>query len=101
MTNDTVDEREHRAAQQLAGSLQWPAAQCAPHLCSSVSLQAVSTKSVAQDLIDINKTLRFAKGCAEVPLRFERLGNVKDLRREDIPMDRLRHGETARPRSVT
>eukprot|EP00959_Pyramimonas_sp_CCMP1952_P291731 6102080-Pyramimonas_sp.AAC.1 len=45
------------------GSLAWPSNQAAPHLqcCVSLGQGTINEGSTAQDLVDANKTMRFAK----------------------------------------
>ena len=81
-SNSAVTASEYSHMQGLAGSLQWPAAQCFPALSASVSLQAAHADSTVQDVLELNKTLRFAKRNHEAHLKFVKIG----------PLDLLRFG---------
>ena len=66
--------REVSSLRSLIGALQWPAAQCCPHLSATVSfLQAKMSKAVVMDLLEANRALRFIKNCADLKLQFESL----------------------------
>ena len=65
----------------LLGGLAWPANQTQPHLAASVSLaQASSSGATVGDLLDANKTLRYAKETADVPLTIRGHGPLDQLR---------------------
>ncbi|CAE7764314.1 unnamed protein product [Symbiodinium sp. KB8] len=66
MVTDTLDEREVGKLRSLLGALAWPATQCIPMLSASVSLmQASMSAPTVGDLLEANKTLRFAKEAVE------------------------------------
>ena len=66
-------------ARGLIGALQWPAVQGMPPLAASVSILASEVaRPTVQLLLDLNKTLRFAKSLADVPLRMARVTDSLD-----------------------
>ena len=62
---DDLSMQEISKYRALIGALQWPSTQGLPMLAASASLQAG-----VQDLMDLNKTLRFAKQVGDVTLKF-------------------------------
>ena len=69
-----VNEREISKIRALIGALQWPAGQGCPWLNASVSLQAGRVSDADVNLmIDLNKTLRFAKENASIALTMHSL----------------------------
>lgn len=53
----------------LIGALQWPAGQGCPHLCASTSIIAANVNKGDFEIVnDLNKTLRFAKSAADLPI---------------------------------
>ena len=55
----------------LIGALQWPSTQGLPMLAASTSLQAGCLKDgTVQDLLDLNKTLRFGKSVGDTTTKF-------------------------------
>ena len=79
-TNAKVNSKEYSQMQGLAGSLQWPAAQCFPTLPAFVSLKAVHADSTIQDIVELNRTLRFAKQNGDLSLLFTRAGPLGEMR---------------------
>ena len=79
-SNEKVNHSELTRMQGLAGSMQWPAAQCFPALAASVSLQAATAESTIQDIVELNKTLRFAKENCDLQLLFIKTGPLEQLR---------------------
>ena len=66
MVGDVLDEREVAKLRSLLGALAWPATQCIPMLSASVSLmQSAMSAPTVNDLLEANKTLRFAKETVE------------------------------------
>ena len=65
----------------LNGSLQWPAAQTMVCLAASVSFsQSAASQPTIGDLLEANKTLRFAKANGDVGLRYKKTCELTDLR---------------------
>ena len=63
---DQLEETEVAKLRSLLGALAWPATQCLPMLSASVSLlQASMSSPTVADIIEANKTLRFAKECVD------------------------------------
>ena len=84
MVNDPCDEREQRQLRALVGALAWPAHQCLPQLCASVSLlQAATSSPFIKDINEANKLLRYAK---------ETSREFKYRIRDHGPFDSLRIG---------
>ena len=79
--NDPCDATEHRQFRALIGALAWPANQCTPELCASISLlQASASGPCVKDLLEANKVLRFAKEAAQQHLfRIRSHGSLADL----------------------
>eukprot|EP00959_Pyramimonas_sp_CCMP1952_P289670 6058256-Pyramimonas_sp.AAC.1 len=62
------------------GSLAWPSNQAAPHLQCSVSLGQgrINEGSTVQDLVEANKTLRFANANSDVCQVFPKICDDPD-----------------------
>ena len=64
--DEFLNPSEVSKARALIGALQWPAGQGCPHLCASASINAANINKARVDLLlDLNKTLRFAKSSAD------------------------------------
>eukprot|EP00435_Cladocopium_sp_Y103_P052293 s2273_g16.t1 len=73
--------KEQSQLRGLLGGLAWPANQTQPHLAASVSLaQAASASASVAELLDANKTLRYAKETSDIHLRIRAHGRLEDLR---------------------
>ena len=65
----------------LLGSLQWPAIQSSPHIQASTSLlSGEMSTGLSAPLLEANKLLKFSKANSDVHLKFNPLGELKDLR---------------------
>ena len=68
---DEVSPAEVSKSRALIGALQWPSSQGLPMLSASVSLQAGAViGGTIQDILDLNKTLRFGKAHSDVNIKF-------------------------------
>eukprot|EP00435_Cladocopium_sp_Y103_P013878 s2359_g3.t1 len=73
--------KEQSQLRGLLGGLAWPANQTQPHLAASVSLaQAASASASVAELLDANKTLRYAKETSDIHLRIRAHGRLEELR---------------------
>ena len=69
-----LDPGELRQYMGLIGAMQWPAAQSMPHGAASISLlQARSKGATTADATEANKTLRFLKENADIPMKFSKI----------------------------
>ena len=69
--DDKLSPSELSKMRALIGALQWPSTQGLPMLAASTSLQAGCLKDgTVQDLLDLNKTLRFGKAIGDTPIKF-------------------------------
>ena len=82
MVNDACADKEHKQLRALLGALAWPAHQCVPQLCASVSiLQSASSSPLIKDVNEANKLLRFAKNVTkEYKMTFHAHGDLSSLR---------------------
>ena len=81
--NDDCTPKEKHHYRALCGVMQWPTAQSSMHGAATVSLsQARTNQCKVQDLLELNKALRFMKNNADIPLRFAKVadGVYKKLR---------------------
>ena len=68
-----LTDYEKTKARGLLGAIQWPGAQGVPSLLASASIQASEiAANMGESLLNLNKTLRFAKANAETSLRMTR-----------------------------
>ena len=66
---DSMTSAEVSKARGLLGALQWPATQACPHLNASVSLLAADISGgKVKVMLELNKTLRFAKQASDFKL---------------------------------
>ena len=81
MVNDACTDREHKQLRALLGALAWPAHQCVPQLCASVSiLQSASSSPMIKDINEANKLLRFAKNVTkDYKMTFHAHGDISSL----------------------
>ena len=69
--SDSLSPSEVSKMRALIGALQWPSTQGLPMLAASTSLQAGCLKDgTVQDLLDLNKTLRFGKSVGDTTIKF-------------------------------
>ena len=69
--SDEMSPSETGKYRALIGALQWPSSQGMPMLAASVSLQAGAVpKGSVQDVVELNKTLRFGKSQSDVTIKF-------------------------------
>ena len=81
MPDDTGTPKEQSQYRGLCGTLAWPAAQTAAHGAATVYIvQAAGGKATVRDMLDLNKSLRFMKENADIPMRFLRICEWCDLR---------------------
>ena len=79
--NERVTPREQSQLRGLLGALAWPSFQTQPHLAASVSLaQSATSSACISDLLEVNKTLRFAKETAATHLVIRSHGALHELR---------------------
>ena len=79
--NERVTPREQSQLLGLLGALAWPSFQTQPHLAASVSLaQSASASANISDLLEVNKTLRFAKETANTHLVIRSHGSLHKIR---------------------
>ena len=78
---DKMTPAEVSKARGLLGALQWPATQACPHLNASVSLLAADiSDGKVKVMLELNKTLRFAKQAADFKLVMKEVfTDVNDL----------------------
>eukprot|EP00435_Cladocopium_sp_Y103_P013907 s4786_g3.t1 len=73
--------KEQSQLRGLFGGLAWPANQAQPHLAASVSLaQAASASATVAELLEANKTLRYAKETSDIHLHIRAHGRLEELR---------------------
>ena len=74
---DACVPKEVTRYRSATGSLQYPVSQCFVSGAATVSIsQAMVANLRVQDLIDMNKSIRFFKSNADVGLRFSHLGSI-------------------------
>ena len=79
--NDKATPKEQSQLRGLLGGLAWPANQTQPHLAASVSLaQAASACATVSELLEANKTLRYAKESSDVHLVLRGHGRLEEIR---------------------
>ena len=73
--------KEQSQLRGLLGGLAWPANQTQPHLPASVSLaQAASSNATVGELLEVNKTLRYAKETSDIHLVLRGHGRLDEIR---------------------
>ena len=73
--------KEQSQLRGLLGGLAWPANQTQPHLAASVSLaQAASANATVGELLEVNKTLRYAKETSDIHLVLRGHGRLDEIR---------------------
>ena len=76
-----LSAKEQSDLRGLLGSLQWPAVQSSPHLQATTSLlSGMMSSGTTGAILEANSALRFAKDNSDVHLRYDPLGDLKDLR---------------------
>ena len=79
--NDKATPKEQSQLRGLLGGLAWPANQTQPHLAASVSLaQAASSSATVAELLEVNKTLRYAKETSDIHLIIRSHGHLDEIR---------------------
>ena len=79
--NDKATPKEQSQLRGLLGGLAWPANQTQLHLAASVSLaQAASACATVSELLEGNKTLRYAKESSDVHLFLRGHGRLEEIR---------------------
>ena len=79
--NERATPREQSQLRGLLGALAWPSFQTQPHMAASVSLaQSATASATISDLLEVNKTLRFAKETASTHLVLRSHGPLYRIR---------------------
>ena len=79
--NDKATPKKQSQLKGLLGGLAWPTNQTQPHLAASVSLaQAASASATVSELLEGNKTLRYAKESSDVYLVLRGHGRLEEIR---------------------
>ena len=80
-SHQPMSDKEQTMLRGLLGSLQWPAIQSSPHIQASTSLlSGEMSTGLSAPLLEANKLLKFSKANSDVHLKFNPLGELKDLR---------------------
>ena len=78
---EQLEAKEVNLFRSTLGALAWPANQCLPMLAASISLhRAAMSDPKVSDILDSNKTLRFAKEAVEIyAMKFQRYGRLDEI----------------------
>ena len=80
-SHEPMSDKEQTMLRGLFGSLQWPAIQSSPHIQASTSLlSGEMSTGLSAPLLEANKLVKFSKANGDVHLKFNPLGDLKDLR---------------------
>ena len=80
-SHQPMSDKEQTMLRGLFGSLQWPAIQSSPHIQASTSLlSGEMSTGLSAPLLEANKLVKFSKADSDVHLKFNPLGDLKDLR---------------------